>query len=450
MMSKNCWIAKLSNWFRAPSPAKVVFAALATVASMSLAESRGLAQDAPVPFPDLEKVQTVPFSGVDVETGPAGSQPIGLAQILKGEPSDPQIWASVDYLLWFTDSTPIPSMLTTGPGNVVGPSGLPGVLGQPGTQVLIGDSIGFTPASGVRINAGMWLDREHLFGVEGAYLLLPNRINNHTWTSSGAPGSMPLSIPYYNTQAGAQDTTGVALPGGFGGTANLTAQTSFQSAEVNILHRLGECNGFRFDGMIGYRWAELNEVLQYDTPSNLRALGNPREFFNPYDRFHSTSNLYAGQAGLRANKEWGRLGLTAWTKIGMGGMAQATKINGALYTNDYTGYTAIQAYPGGYYAQPTNSGYHSGTAFSVLPEIGLNGSIRLLECLKLNIGYTFLYMTNVVRPGDQISNGINPTQSPSFTGNPNSKLVGAPAPLYSSQSSDWWAHGLNFGLEFMW
>lgn len=373
-----------------------------------------------------------------------------LGRLLEGTPNDPTIWASADYLLWFTQATPIPPILTTGPESIVGPSGRAGVLGKPGTQVLIGDTVGFTPASGVRINGGIWLDSERQFGIEGSYLLLPNRINNRVWSSTGAPGTMPLSIPFYNTQAQAQDTTGLAVPGGFGGTAHLNVQTFFQTAEVNMLHRLTEYNDIRFDGLLGYRWGQFEEVLQYNTPSNLVAQGNPAEYFSPTDRFHTTNNYYAGQIGLRASKGWGRLGLSAWAKIAMGGISQQTKINGALYTNDFTNYTAIQGFPGGYYAQATNSGYHSVLRFAVMPELGLNGSIFLLDWLKLNVGYTFLYMSNVARPGDQISTFINPSQSPSFTGNPNSKLVGVAAPVFTPASSDWWAHGMNFGLEFVW
>ena len=71
-----------------------------------------------------------------------------------------------------------------------------------------------------------------------------------------------------------------------------------------------------------------------------------------------------------------------------------------------------------YYA-PTgsNSGSFNRDRFAVVPETDLVLGFRVTPHIKLLIGYSFLYWSNVVRPGDQIDTVIDPRQLP-FSGNP--------------------------------
>src|SRR5208283_6095108 len=50
--------------------------------------------------------------------------------------SQPVIWASSDYLFWWSKNAPAPVPLVT-TGSLADP--IPGALGQPGTKVLFGD-----------------------------------------------------------------------------------------------------------------------------------------------------------------------------------------------------------------------------------------------------------------------------------------------------------------------
>ena len=63
---------------------------------------------------------------------------------------------------------------------------------------------------------------------------------------------------------------------------------------------------------------------------------------------------------------------------------------------------------------------------------------------RFTIGYRFLYVSDVIRPGDQVSRVVNPRlvpTSPLFTGS------GGPAvPQPNFQSTDFWAQGLTLGL----
>ena len=57
----------------------------------------------------------------------------------------------------------------------------------------------------------------------------------------------------------------------------------------------------------------------------------------------------------------------------------------------------------------------------------------------------FLFLSNVARPGNQIDRTVNTTQ---LFGTPPVVGPARPAPLFNQ--SDFWAQGVNVGLEFHW
>src|SRR5262249_6596375 len=102
--------------------------------------------------------------------------------------------------------------------------------------------------------------------------------------------------------------------------------------------------------------------------------------------------------------------------------------------------------PGGLLALPTNIGDHSHDEFSVVPEFRINLGYQVTEHLRAFVGYTFLYWTQVVRPGEQINLNVNSTQiATSLLFGP---LAGPAQPSFSFRHSDFWAQGLNLGVEF--
>lgn len=77
-----------------------------------------------------------------------------------------------------------------------------------------------------------------------------------------------------------------------------------------------------------------------------------------------------------------------------------------------------------------------------MPELGITLGYDFTCRLRATFGYTFLYWSKVARPGEQIDTELNPSQFPPGT------LVGAPHPQFVFHTSDFWAQGLNFGLEY--
>ncbi|WP_299009694.1 BBP7 family outer membrane beta-barrel protein, partial [uncultured Caulobacter sp.] len=81
---------------------------------------------------------------------------------------------------------------------------------------------------------------------------------------------------------------------------------------------------------------------------------------------------------------------------------------------------------GGLLAQDSNIGNYERNELSVLPQLGVTLGYKLTERLKLTGGYTFVYWSNVVRPGDQIDPEVNPGNLP-FANPPDADGLRTPA-----------------------
>jgi hypothetical protein len=130
----------------------------------------------------------------------------------------------------------------------------------------------------------------------------------------------------------------------------------------------------------------------------------------------------------------------------MGVNHQVVEIRGLSELTDATGATTERA-PGGVLAQRTNIGRYSRDEFALVPEIGLQAHYDVLSWLRATVGYNLLYCTSVARPGDAIDRRIDIRQvpiDPSFS--PGAAST-AQRPRFDFRDSDFWAHGLNFGVE---
>ncbi len=90
---------------------------------------------------------------------------------------------------------------------------------------------------------------------------------------------------------------------------------------------------------------------------------------------------------------------------------------------------------------------HFGTRnqFAILPEITLTFGYQVTDHLRATIGYNFLYLSQVLRAGDQADN-VDGRQVRSLAGfDPTVKAV---APVPTLFSDRFYVQGLNVGLEF--
>jgi len=360
------------------------------------------------------------------------------------------LWLSAEYLLWWSKNGSAPPLVTASP------QGSRGVLGQPGTAVLYGDSLDSPVQSGGRFGAGLWLDRCHTCFVEGNYFFLGARSANFQAGNCATPDQPAISRPFINGLTGLEDSQLVALNGVLCGTVAVSSYSQLQGAELNVgrVWQLGGCCGPRgllamefpsqFELLAGFRWLSLDEGLNINEDLGVdgRVPGAGDSHILVGDHFQTRNNFFGAQGGFRWTAQRGNWFVTATGKVALGSTNETAEVWGST-TIIRAGQTATN--PGGLLALPTNSGHFSRNVFAVAPEAGLRVGYRFTPHLSASVGYNFLYLSSVARPGDQIDRTVNPTQLPRFSGPGN--LVGPPSPAFLLRDGDFWAQGINFGLE---
>ena len=108
------------------------------------------------------------------------------------------------------------------------------------------------------------------------------------------------------------------------------------------------------------------------------------------------------------------------------------------------------AFNGGLLATGPNLGHFSRDRFAVVPEFTLNLGYRLTPNLKVYTGYNFLYWSSVLRPGDQIDRVVDLTFVPNNPMSPPPVFSGQVRPQALLKATDFWAQGVQFGLEWRW
>ena len=100
----------------------------------------------------------------------------------------------------------------------------------------------------------------------------------------------------------------------------------------------------------------------------------------------------------------------------------------------------------GLYAQKSNIGTRERTWFAILPELDLRLGVQFSESTRFYVGYTWMYLSSVVRAGEQIDVRVNPDFLP---GGP-AVVAGPQLPnLHKPLRNDYWMQGLKFGMEIL-
>lgn len=354
--------------------------------------------------------------------------------------SCPGYYAEFELLLrWFKPVCASVPIVTIGnPADAV-----PGAQGQPGTQIVVGGSpphkFEFPMTPGFQVNLG-WDRGDGAFGVEVSGFLMEQAANSQRFDAdaNGAPNSY---LPYQDPQ-NAYQALPFTVPGVTTGNSLAVGSTRIWGIEADGLVPFTIARGdFNYYGkfLIGARYLDLTDRVR--VRNTLRLVADPTQFATGAEQF-STHNQFAGpQVGTTLGVARGRWSVEYTLKLAGGFTHQTRNIEG----NPLESYTLLSPLlvPGPLQALPSNIGSEKANRVTLVPEIALKSKVDLTSWCTLSLGYSLLYWNKVLCPGDQMNPYVNITQLP-FRG----PFTGTPDPKPQFDHTDYFAQGLNFGMEF--
>jgi Putative beta barrel porin-7 (BBP7) len=444
---------------------KVVAACWATLASVGIT----LAQPATQPAaPQQESGKVVPSNPIPPPIFPPPMEPCpkmsgpGQLQITGSFPppeTGPIAWASIDYLsLWMRQAPAAPALLTSTAATVAN-TRIPGAVTDPAASVLIGgDSIGYDGFASAKVTAGLWFNFERDCGFEVSGFLTETRAVGFAAASS-ALGRPFLGVPFFDVNRNVENVIPLAVPNVQAGGELVSSKAQFGSGEGNFLHPFIEAEGLRVEGMVGFRYFYLSETLGVQeqtgltanftgvTPLALNGINNVvfPNVLTYQDQFKTRNKFYGGQVGFRSSWDLDRWFVKVQAELAAGVTDESIGISGAVQQLSAPGGSVVAQGSGGILAQASNSTGGSHTHFAVLPSAEVQVGYELMPNKYIQVGYTFMYLSNVVRPGSQIDRNVNTSQGSGladFMRFTNSNSPGVPF-----STSEFWAHGLEVGLK---
>lgn len=355
-------------------------------------------------------------------------------------------WISADYMLRWVKKGSVPAPLLAVGGN--GTPGSPGING-------VGDGpslLNYGMFSGIQVTGGVH-DKYATNGLEFGAFMLEQR-STSAGAASDITGNPAVSLPFSGVNPPGPDRVLLGYPGAFAGAGNVFSSSRVWGGEANVAH-CAFCNSnFRGDLLGGFRYLNLAESLgvvgsSVDlVPGGQGTLNGallpPNTPVQSNDSFSTQNNFYGGQIGGRMEWHYKAFYILTTSKIAFGLSDEIVNIGGA--TTAYLPGAAPVTVPGGVYALASNSGRTNHPEFAVVPEVGLTFGIQLTPRCRLYAGYSFLYWSNVARPGDQVNYSINRAQIP--LSSQYGPVVGAAQPIPFFRSSDFWMQGVDLGFAF--
>lgn len=348
-------------------------------------------------------------------------------------------YAEVEFLLrWFKPvcaSVPVVAI-----GNPQAP--IPGALGQPGTQVVVGGDpphkFEFPATPGLQLTAG-WSRGDGAIGLEVSGFLMEQAANSQHFAAD--PTGFPHSYLPYQAPDNRPQALPSTIPGVVTGSSLAVGSTKLWGVESDLTVPFTlPCEGYRLHGrfLVGGRYLDLTDRVRISNA--LRLVADPSAFAFGADQF-STHNRFAGpQVGTTLGLGWGQWSVALTTKLAAGLTHQLHNIEGAPLLGGSV--VSPLLVPGPLLVQPSNVGRESARRVTLVPEIGVTTQLALTSWCSVSLGYSLLYWNKVLCPGDQMSPLVNPTQLP-FRGPVQGPLD--PKPVFVH--TDYFAQGLNLGLE---
>jgi hypothetical protein len=312
-------------------------------------------------------------------------------------------------------------------------------LGLATTDILFGgDSVHDEFRPGGRLTIGWNWQQGCPGGFEGYYFGLDGY--SERFAAVDVDGEGILARPIVNDATGDPDSVLVAYPGLLDGAIEIALDMQFSGAGILLRHTVcGDCCQ-RTDFLLGYRHALLSDHLQIrDTllsldPASGFAAG---DLVSRFDSFQAINHFHGAEFGLESRLLRGDFVLVSLAKAAIGASQKTLTIDGRTLIDDGA---AITEFAGGVLALPSNMGRYSQQDFGAMGEVGLSVEWQPWSTMKLTLGYSWLYWSDVLRAPEQIDTRIDQSQLAPAAG------VGS-RPAVSLHDTSFWAHGLTGGIR---
>jgi len=371
---------------------------------------------------------------------PAAGEPASRAFTETNQVKPATLWFTAEYVLWWTRGDGLPPLVAALPGSFGKGAGNPaGDIAHEITanDIVSPDHLNFGPTSGMRFGAGAWLDDQGTVGLDASYFLLEHRAVDLRYQSSGDP---IVGLAYFGPILQVPLVIESSAPGVRSGGVEAAMTQQLWSVDANVRVRGVSFWPGQVDYDFGFRHLQLSEGLAVTGTSTLESNSSSTTTF---DKFGTHNQFWGPQIGISSSHCWGNWLLSWQAKVALGYVHEIAEIQGTTTLVNAAGTTTL---PGGVLALPTNIGNHSHNQFSVLPEATVQLGYQAASCLRLFVGYNFLFLNNVLRPGQQIDGSVNTVQIPSLIYHNPATVVTYPE--FVPKSESFWAQGLTFGAEF--
>jgi hypothetical protein len=344
-------------------------------------------------------------------------------------PPGPLFWMDFDYLLWRSKGALVPPLVST----VTGPAAVASPVNPRQAVPVSDDHINGDLQSGFRISAGMWLDKPHGTGVEASYMAFMKAGEVVSFYSM--PGAV-LARPFVDVNRGVPALFQLSTPAGSTQGA-VQLRTSFEADgfEVNMLRRGPAMIGEEMFWIVGARYFGLHESLSVDAASlagGMRAAA--------FDSFATRNNFYGAQVGARWTFARNDFTVDFSTKWALGGMGQEAVVQGSSTVILPTGDRVDR--PGGLLALGSNIGDYDRTKVALLHDMSLGVAYCVSPNIMVRLGWDFLWVSNVLRPGEQIDLGVNPRLLPFSAATPSGPL----RPAFKFSGDSFYMYGVSLGV----
>ncbi len=329
-------------------------------------------------------------------------------------------YLTFDYLLWSVSAQPsnVPYVTTSAPSDR-------GLAGRSTTALLYSNTdLGYGLSSGFRVTGGWFKGEDRRYGYEISGFSLEQKSNSF-YAQSANNGVPVLARPFIDATNNSPAVLTISQPNLANGNVLVATSNRIFGAEVSgIVNMYRGCptDGARFtaNGLLGFRFMEIDEKLEISSASTL--LGGGAPLFNGLpvfapgtitvqDGFHAVNRFYGGQAGFQTELRYSRYTFGFTGKVAIGLMNQTLDITGQSALLDPTRGLA-QVALGGVYANSMNIGRYRNDEFAVVPEFSGTFGYNWTSWLTTSVGYNFLYANRVLRPGNSFSDRVNPAVLP--------------------------------------